>query len=106
MRAVAVRSFKTKPEFMDLPTPEANNDEILVRLSAAGMNPFDWKISDGRFVGQMPNTFPLVMGFDGAGVIEAIGPGVRRFKKGDGVFGQFLADAASGGVGLFLVQVA
>jgi NADPH:quinone reductase-like Zn-dependent oxidoreductase len=41
MRAVAVRSFKTKPEFMDLPTPEANNDEILVRLSAAGMNRFD-----------------------------------------------------------------
>ncbi len=89
MRAIAVTSFKTKPEFMDLPKPEANNAEILVRLSAAGMNPFDWKVSDGRFQGQMPNTFPLVLGFDGAGIVEATGPGVTRFEQGDPVFGQF-----------------
>jgi len=89
MRAVAVKSFKTKPEFMDLPQPEATKDEVLVRLSAAGMNPFDWKVADGRFEGQMPNTFPLVIGFDGAGTVEAAGPDVTRFQKGDAVFGQF-----------------
>lgn len=89
MRAIAVKSFQSKPEIMELPKPQAKTDEILVRILAAGMNPFDWKVSEGGFQSQMPNTFPLVMGFDGAGTVEATGPDVTRFKKGDAVFGQF-----------------
>jgi NADPH:quinone reductase-like Zn-dependent oxidoreductase len=66
-----------------------NQDEILVRLSVAGVNPFDWKVGDGMLDGQVPHTFPLVLGFDGAGTVEASGPGAKRFKVGDQVFGQF-----------------
>jgi len=89
MRAIAVKSFKSAPEFIDVPTPQPKPDEILVRLSVAGINPFDWKIADGMLDGQVPHTFPLVLGFDGAGTVEATGPTAKRFKVGDQVFGQF-----------------
>ncbi len=89
MRAIAVKSFKSMPKMIDVPAPQPKQDEILVRLSVAGVNPFDWKVGDGMLDGQVPHTFPLVLGFDGAGRVEATGPGAKRFKVGDQVFGQF-----------------
>ncbi len=90
MRAIAVRKFRESPEPMDLPKPEPAAGEILVHLAAAGVNPFDWKIADGTLEGKMPHEFPLIVGVDGAGTVEGVGPGVSRFKVGDGVYGQFL----------------
>src|SRR5579864_3945642 len=89
MRAIAVKSFKSALEIIDIPTPRPKADEVLVRLSFAGVNPFDWKVADGALDGQVPATFPLVLCFDGAGTIESIGSGIKRFKVGDQVFGQF-----------------
>jgi NADPH2:quinone reductase len=89
MRAIAVSSFKVNLEFIELPKPQPKADEILVRLSVAGINPIDWKIADGAMDGQVGNTFPLVLGFDGAGTVEAAGAAVMKYKIGDQVFGQF-----------------
>jgi len=89
MRAIAVTAFKSAPQFMDVPNPQPKKGEILVRLSAAGINPFDWKIGDGMLDGQVPHIFPLVLGLDGAGTVHAVGPDVTRFRVGDRVFGQF-----------------
>ena len=89
MKAIAVKSFKTTPEMIDLDAPQPKQNEVLVRLSAAGMNPFDWKVADGMLDGQVPAAFPLILGFDGAGTVEAVGPAAKRFKVGDQVFGQF-----------------
>ena len=89
MRAIDVKSFKSTPEMIDVPAPQPEQDEILVRLAVAGVNPFDWKVGDGMLDGQVPHTFPLVLGFDGAGTVEATGPGAKRFRVGDQVFGQF-----------------
>ncbi|MCI4326070.1 MAG: NADP-dependent oxidoreductase [Thermoplasmata archaeon] len=89
MRAVAIRKFGDRPERMELPKPEPGEGEVLVHLGAAGVNPFDWKIADGRFDGKMPHEFPLILGVDGAGSVDAVGPGVTRLKVNDGVFGQF-----------------
>lgn len=89
MRAIAVRAFKATPELIDVPTPQPGEDEILVRLSVAGVNPFDWKIADGMLDGQVGHNFPLVLGLDGAGTVEAAGTKITRFKVGDQVFGQF-----------------
>lgn len=89
MRAIAVKSFKSTPEMVDIPAPQPKPDEVLVRLAVAGMNPFDWKVADGAFDGQIPTIFPLVLGFDGAGTVEAVGSNIKRFKVGDQVFGQF-----------------
>ena len=89
MRAIVVKSFKATPEVVEVPTPQPKDDEVLVRLSVAGVNPFDWRIADGAMDGQVGHTFPLVLGFDGAGTVEAVGSGIKRFAMGDPVFGQF-----------------
>ena len=68
-----------------------------MRLSAAGLNPIDWKIADGMFGDAMPAAFPLVLGSDGAGEVLAVGTGVRRFTVGDAVFGQFQRPERGGG---------
>jgi NADPH:quinone reductase-like Zn-dependent oxidoreductase len=88
--AVASRAFKEPPEVMELEAPTPGPGEILVRMSAAGLNPFDWKILDGFFDGHRPHRFPLVVGVDGAGWVEALGPGVTRFEVTDSIFGSFL----------------
>ncbi|MFE1174448.1 NADP-dependent oxidoreductase [Streptomyces sp. NPDC058773] len=97
MRAVAVSAFGAQPQLMDLPQPEPGPGEVLVRLSAAGLNPVDWKIADGMFGDAVPAVFPLVLGSDGAGEVLAIGTGVRRFTIGDAVFGQFQRPDQGGG---------
>ncbi|MFF3334902.1 NADP-dependent oxidoreductase [Streptomyces sp. NPDC002888] len=90
MKAVVVTNFGAQPELVDLPTPEPGPGEILVRIHAAGVNPFDWKVTDGALKDSVQHAFPLVMGSDGAGVIEKTGTGVTRFRPGDRVYGQFM----------------
>jgi NADPH2:quinone reductase len=90
MRAIAIRKFGDAPELMDLPKPTPGEGEVLVHLGAAGLNPFDWKIADGVLNGKMPHVFPLILGVDGAGAVEEVGPGVTRLAVKDGVFGSFL----------------
>lgn len=70
---------------VDLPRPELSTEtDVLVRLAAAGVNPVDTKIrSRGTLV---PETLTAVLGCDGAGVVEAVGAGVTRFKPGDAVW--------------------
>ncbi len=97
MRAVAVRAFRGIPELLDLPVPVPGPDELLVRVGAAGVNPYDWKIADGLFEGRRPHIFPLVLGVDAAGRVEATGTRVSRFERGDRVFGQFLHDPVGRG---------
>lgn len=91
MRAVAVSKFKDIPVVMDLPKPAVRPGTVLIKVAAAGMNPFDWKMVDGIMDnGKTPHQFPLIMGVDGAGTVEEVGEGVTRFKKGDKVYGQFI----------------
>jgi len=99
MLAVAVRAFRQLPELMNLPRPSPRGGEVLVRMAAAGVNPFDWKIIDGLFDKRRPHVFPLILGVDGAGTVEAVGDGVARFRPGDAIFGQFLHDPV--GIGTF-----
>jgi len=97
MRAVAVSGFRAPAELMELPPPVAGPGELLVEMSAAGINPFDWKIAEGIFEGKRPHVMPLVLGVDGSGTVTAIGRGVTRFRVGDRVFGQFLHDPVGTG---------
>ncbi len=81
-------------ELVEVERPEPRPTEVLVRVAAAGVNPVDWKTrAGGAFLGQPPFT----VGWDVAGVVEALGRGVTRFAPGDRVFGmpRFPAEAAA-----------
>jgi NADPH:quinone reductase-like Zn-dependent oxidoreductase len=68
---------------VERPTPGLA--EILVRVHAAGINPTDWKSRSGN--GAAARTFPLILGYDVAGVVEEVGPGVTLYRPGDEVLG-------------------
>ena len=61
--------------------------QIRVRIRAAAANPMDWKIRNGELKMMTGRKFPRGLGHDFAGVVEAVGPNVTRFKVGDEVFG-------------------
>lgn len=69
----------------DVPTPQlARDTDLRVRLKAAGVNPIDTKLrARGTY---FPERMPAILGCDGAGVVEAVGAGVTRFKPGDAVY--------------------
>ena len=71
-----------------IPQPEPQEGEVLVRVYAAGVNPVDWKIRAGWLKDFRPSTFPYVPGADLAGVVEKVGPGVTAFQSGQEVFGR------------------
>jgi NADPH:quinone reductase-like Zn-dependent oxidoreductase len=87
MRAIAEESFGGPIALMDLPTPEIGVGEVLIRVRAAGVNPFDWQVADGALEDQMRHRFPLIPGFDAAGVIERVGADVPELAEGDEVYG-------------------
>lgn len=70
----------------ELPEPVLRDDDVLVRVHAAGVNPLDNKIRSGEFKLLLPYQLPLILGNDVAGVVERVGPGVRRFNVGDAVY--------------------
>lgn len=95
MKAVRIHSFGG-PDVLRLeetPRPEPQHDQLLVRVHAAGVNPVDWKIREGRFDGL---GLPAVLGRDFSGVVEAAGADVRNFRVGEEVFGE-----AAGGSGSY-----
>ena len=89
MRAVTVTEYGATPAVAEMPTPEPGPGQVLIRLRAAGMNPMDRVLASGAWK-PMPATFPMVLGVDGAGVVEQLGPGASRFSVGDDLFGQLL----------------
>ncbi|MBI3541100.1 MAG: NADP-dependent oxidoreductase [Deltaproteobacteria bacterium] len=87
MKAIAIEQFGGRDvmKMMDLPRPTIKPHEILVKIQMAGVNPVDWKIRQGLFEGRMPHEFPIILGWDAAGVVEAVGMDVEGIKLGDEV---------------------
>lgn len=69
------------------PVPEPPPTEIRVRVAAAGVNPVDWKTRAGDGIAGLLGALPIVLGWDVAGVVDAVGFGVTRFAVGDEVYG-------------------
>jgi NADPH:quinone reductase len=93
MKAIVVEEFGP-PEVMnikDVPMPEAGPRQVLVRIEAAGVNPVDAYIRSGVYPRLPP--LPYTPGKDAAGVVEAVGEGVTKFKPGDRVY---TADSVTG----------
>ncbi|MEO6114340.1 MAG: NADP-dependent oxidoreductase [Sphingomicrobium sp.] len=72
--------------FGEMPEPELRDDDVLVEIRAAGVNPLDSKIRDGAFKLILPYRLPLILGNDVAGVVVRVGAKARRFKPGDEVY--------------------
>ena len=87
MRAIGEDKLGGPVALIDLPTPKVGADEVLIRVRAAGVNPFDWKVADGELRDEMEHRFPLILGFDAAGVVERVGANVTELAEGDEVYG-------------------
>ena len=87
MKAVAISDFGAPATVLDLPDPEPAEGEILVRVAASSINGFDLSVAKGVLKGMMEHRFPVVLGKDFAGTVEATGAGVTDFNVGDAVFG-------------------
>jgi NADPH:quinone reductase-like Zn-dependent oxidoreductase len=89
MRAVAVREWgdRSKLELIEHDLPPVAPDGVLVRVKAAGVNPVDTKIRGGYMAGALPFHFPVIIGWDVAGIVEEVGMAVTWFKPGDHVYG-------------------
>jgi NADPH:quinone reductase len=104
MRAATVTEYGVTPRVAEIPTPEPGARQILIRLRAAGMNPMDLWLASGAWK-PMPATFPMVLGADGAGVVEKLGEGTSRYSVRDDLFGQLLI-APLGSAGTYADYVA
>lgn len=71
----------------EVETPDAGKGQIRVEVRAAAANPMDWKLRRGEMKAISGSRFPRALGHDFAGVVEAVGPGMKRLKVGDEVFG-------------------
>ncbi|CAI1604481.1 MULTISPECIES: NADP-dependent oxidoreductase [Serratia] len=90
MKAIAVKQLGATPEQVEIAKPSLQPGQILVKMAAAGLNPVDWRIADGMLEGKLPHVFPLVIGTDGAGVIEAVADDVTGFSVNERVAGKFM----------------
>jgi NADPH:quinone reductase-like Zn-dependent oxidoreductase len=71
-----------------VPRPEPQAGQVLVRVRAAGVNPVDWKLRRGYLKEYVPLQLPHTAGIDLAGTVEALGTGVTRFEVGQAVYGR------------------
>ena len=88
MKAIRIHNYGG-PEVLkheEAPRPQPGAGEVLIRVHATSVNPIDWKVRQGYMKDLWPHKFPLILGWDVSGVVEAIGTGVSRFKKGDEVY--------------------
>lgn len=88
MKAFIIKSYKPKDgmTLVEVPEPKLQENDILVKVSAAGVNLLDSKIKSGEFKAMLPYKMPLILGHDVAGVVVKTGSGVKKFKIGDEVY--------------------
>ncbi|MBO9701746.1 MAG: NADP-dependent oxidoreductase [Sporocytophaga sp.] len=70
----------------EVPIPKIGQDEILVKVQAAGINPIDWKVREGYKEDFLDNNNPGILGWDVAGTVTEVGDLVTRFRPGDKIY--------------------
>jgi alcohol dehydrogenase len=104
MKSARIKGYGSASEVIEIdqdsPVPkDPSEGKVLVKIKAAGVNPIDWKISEGYLQQIMPIEFPATLGWDFSGIVEKIGAGVSDIKQGEEVYGQ--SSVAIGGSGTF-----
>ena len=98
MKAIVIHQYGGPDvlKYEDVPRPEPKDDQLLVRVIAAGVNPVDGMIRSGMFAKGGNGAFPMILGGDIAGIIEKIGSKITKFKAGDPVFAYVSLDNNGG----------
>jgi NADPH2:quinone reductase len=88
MKAVIIESFGGLDELKlhEMPTPKIQDHEVLIGVEYAAVNPVDWKIREGYLESALPHQFPIIPGWDAAGIITSVGKNVKGLKIGDPVY--------------------
>lgn len=97
MRAIVYTEYGKPLEITELDEPKIGPDWVKVAVKASSVNPVDWKIASGGLDSALDTYFPVVPGWDVAGVVEAVGPSVTGLEVGDEVYGYVRKDAVQGG---------
>jgi NADPH:quinone reductase-like Zn-dependent oxidoreductase len=90
MKALALADFDSAPTVQEVPIPEPGSGQVRVRVRAAALNGFDAGVASGMVKGMADYRFPVVIGRDGAGIVDAVGDGVEHVTVGDEVLGHIL----------------
>jgi NADPH:quinone reductase-like Zn-dependent oxidoreductase len=107
MRAIAITEFGGADRLhqTEVDDPLVGPDSVLIRVRAAGINPVDYKVRQGNLAGRIPHSFPLIPGWDAAGVVEQVGPAVTDIAPGDEVYAYCRKDFVRDGTYAELVSV-
>ena len=109
MRAITYDAYaadNSRLHLGEVPDPKVGPGELLIEVRAAGVNPVDWKVMAGGLDGMMDAVFPVIPGWDVAGVVRAVGPDTPEFAPGDEVMSYARKDSIHGGTFAELVAVA
>ena len=102
MKAVVLHEYggPDKLRYEEWDDPQVGDGQILIRVSAAGINPIDWKLRSGAMKTFMPLGLPTILGYDYSGVVRSVGKGVEGICRGrqnlEATTGKCYAEAASG----------
>ena len=100
MKTYALVAFDESPKITQVEKPTPGAGEVLVKVRAASVNGFDLSVANGYLQGMMEHRFPVVLGKDFAGTVEAVGELVDGYAVGDRVFGvvtkDYLGDGSFG----------
>ena len=88
MKAIVIEEFGSKDvlKVREMPKPSPLENEVLIHVAYAGVNPVDWKIREGYLKNLIPHVFPLILGWDVSGIVVHVGMKVQNLKLGDEVF--------------------
>ncbi|MFC6465128.1 NADP-dependent oxidoreductase [Marinilactibacillus sp. GCM10026970] len=88
MKAIVIEAYGSADQLVekDIPKPKITEDQVLVKLHATSINPIDWKMREGYLSSMLPYEFPIILGWDAAGIIKEVGTNVTDFKVGDKIF--------------------
>lgn len=88
MKVIAIDQYGGKEQLKerDLEKPVPGENQVVVKLHATSINPIDWKLREGYLKTMLPFEFPIILGWDAAGIIDSVGPNVQDWKAGERVF--------------------
>lgn len=88
MKAIVIEQYGGREQLVEkeMETPKPQNNQVIVEMKATSINPIDWKVREGYMKEHLTFDFPIILGWDAAGIVKEVGSDVENFKVGDRVF--------------------